>query len=82
MDEEKIMKATRMFLEGIGEDPDRPGLVETPRRVAQMAREIYSGHEINPDDLVNIVPGEDHDEMIILKDILLLTSSRSSGLTK
>ena len=69
MDEEKIMKATRMFLEGIGEDPDRPGLVETPRRVAQMAREIYSGHEINPDDLVNIVPGEDHDEMIILKDI-------------
>ena len=69
MNEEKIKKAIRLFLEGIGEDPDRPGLIDTPRRVAQMAQEIYSGHEVNPDDIVNIVPGEDHDELIILKDI-------------
>ena len=34
VDREKIMQATRMLLEAIGEDPDRPGLAETPRRVA------------------------------------------------
>ena len=43
MNEEKIREAVRLFLEGIGEDPDREGLRDTPERVARMCGEIYGG---------------------------------------
>ena len=43
INEEKVKAAVRMFLEGIGEDPNREGLLETPQRVANMCKEIYSG---------------------------------------
>ncbi len=43
MDENKIKQAVRLFLEGIGEDPDREGLADTPDRVARMSREIFAG---------------------------------------
>ncbi|MCR4890640.1 MAG: GTP cyclohydrolase I FolE [Lachnospiraceae bacterium] len=43
LDEEKIKKAIQLFLEGIGEDPNREGLIETPDRVARMSRELFSG---------------------------------------
>ncbi len=43
IDKEKIKKAVTMFLEGIGEDTKREGLVETPERVARMCREIFAG---------------------------------------
>lgn len=43
MDQEKIKKGVRLILEGIGEDPDREGLLETPDRVARMYEEIYGG---------------------------------------
>ena len=39
----KIKAAVRMLLEGIGEDPDREGLVETPDRIARMCEEVYGG---------------------------------------
>ena len=48
IDEEKIKEAVRLFLEGIGEDADREGLLETPDRVAQMSRELFSGMEQEP----------------------------------
>ena len=41
MDQDKIKQAVRLLLEGIGEDPDRPGLLETPDRIARMCEEIY-----------------------------------------
>ena len=43
MDQEKIRQAVRLFLEGIGEDPDREGLIETPDRVARMSGELFAG---------------------------------------
>ena len=43
MDEKKIEEAVRLFLEGIGEDVNREGLLETPARVARMCRQIYGG---------------------------------------
>ena len=48
MDENKIRQAVRLMLEGIGEDPDREGLIDTPDRVARMCREIFGGIEENP----------------------------------
>ena len=43
MDKAKIEAAVRLFLEGIGEDPDREGLIGTPDRIARMCEEIYGG---------------------------------------
>ncbi|MFN3821401.1 MAG: GTP cyclohydrolase I [bacterium] len=43
MDEEKIREGVKLILEGIGENPDRPGLKETPDRVAHLYRELFSG---------------------------------------
>ena len=51
MDREKIERAVRLMLEGMGEDPGRPGLLDTPARVARMYEEIFSGigkNAINP----------------------------------
>ena len=45
MDKKKIEKGVRMILEGMGEDPDREGLLETPARVARMYEEIFAGYE-------------------------------------
>jgi GTP cyclohydrolase I len=43
IDENKIRRAVRLFLDGIGEDPDREGLLDTPDRVARMCHEIFAG---------------------------------------
>ena len=69
MDKEKIKKAVRLFLEGIGDDPDREGLKETPRRVAQMCDEIFEGMTINPSKIIKVLRTEEHDEIVIVKDI-------------
>ena len=42
-DQEKIRQAARLFLEGIGEDPEREGLKDTPDRIARMCSELYGG---------------------------------------
>jgi GTP cyclohydrolase I len=65
----KIEEGVRLILEGVGEDPDREGLRETPRRVARMYEEILSGVGSDPTPLVTVVPGADFDEMIMVKDI-------------
>lgn len=70
MDTEKIKKGVRLILEGIGEDPDREGLKETPERVARMYEELFAGVGKQPH--LEIKPAtfeENHDEMIIIKDI-------------
>lgn len=69
MDSEKIIRGVRLILEGIGEDPDRHGLKETPARVARMYEELFSGLNKSADELLRIMAGESHDEMVILKDI-------------
>jgi GTP cyclohydrolase IA len=69
MDVKKIEKGVRMILEGIGEDPDRAGIKETPGRVARMYQEIFSGLETPTEEILKHIEGESHDEMVILKDI-------------
>lgn len=69
MDAKKIEKGVRLILEGIGEDPERAGLRETPERVARMYQEIFSGIETPTEELLKTIEGESHDEMVLLKDI-------------
>ncbi|HYP39203.1 MAG TPA: GTP cyclohydrolase I FolE [Chloroflexia bacterium] len=69
MDREKIMSAVHSILEAIGEDPDREGLKDTPRRVADMYEEIFSGLATDPADYLKVGFEERHKEMIVLRDI-------------
>jgi GTP cyclohydrolase IA len=66
---ELIAQGVRMILEGIGENPDRVGLQETPRRVAEMYSELTSGMREDATEHVVPLPGDTHDEMVIVKDI-------------
>jgi len=69
MDTAKIETAIRMLLEGIGEDPLRPGLLDTPKRVAKMYEDILSG--MNVDATQEVLPflPDEYDEMVIAKNI-------------
>ncbi|HWP42581.1 MAG TPA: GTP cyclohydrolase I FolE [Blastocatellia bacterium] len=67
----KVEAGVRLILEGIGEDPDRPGLQGTPRRVALMYEEICAGLHADARKLLHVMPAETHDEMVIVKDIPL-----------
>ncbi len=69
MDIKKIKKGVRLILEGIGEDPERPGLKETPERVAKMYEEIFAGLKTPTEEILKPIEGETHDEMVLLKDI-------------
>lgn len=69
MDLKKIEKGVRLILEGIGEDPERPGLKDTPCRVARMYEDLFSGLETPTEELLKSIEGESHDEMVLLKDI-------------
>ncbi|MCK5711208.1 MAG: GTP cyclohydrolase I FolE [Hyphomicrobiaceae bacterium] len=70
IDKVRVERAVRMFLEGIGEDPDRPGLRETPKRVAKMCEELFYGIGVDAASLVKVVPIErDYDEIILERDI-------------
>src|SRR5262245_48942958 len=71
MDLEKIAAGVRLILEGIGEDLARPGIVETPRRVAEMYEEICGGMHEDPADEIKVIPAETHDEIVMVKDIPL-----------
>ena len=70
MDRDKIETGVRLILEGIGDDPERPGLVKTPRRVADMYADIFSGIGApDPAELLTAIPGDHHREMVLIKDI-------------
>ena len=69
MDKPKIARGVRLILEGVGEDPSRPGLEKTPQRVADMFEEVFSGIGADPADVVQVLPGPGHDEMIMVRDI-------------
>jgi GTP cyclohydrolase I len=65
----KIEKGIRMILEGIGEDPERAGLRDTPRRIADLYEEIFAGLSTPTEEILRPIEGESHDEMVLLKDI-------------
>ena len=71
MDKKKIEKAVKDILVAIGEDPSREGLIETPARVAKMYEEIYGGIKQDPMKELKIFLEEEHDEIVLLKDIPL-----------
>jgi GTP cyclohydrolase I len=72
-DDAKVEQGVRLILEGIGEDPQRGGLRETPARVARMYREVFAGIGQDASQLVTVVEGADHDEMIMVRDIPLFS---------
>ena len=65
----RIERAVREILIAVGEDPDREGLRETPRRVARMYAELFSGLRENPERHLKTAFDEDHHEMVALRDI-------------
>ena len=69
VDLDKIAKGVRLMLEGIGEDPDREGLQKTPERVAQFYAELTEGMWIDVEEQIVPLPGDSHDEMVLVKDI-------------
>ena len=68
-DQAKIEEGMRLILEGVGEDPDREGLRETPARVARMYAEILSGMDADAAELFSVKFDEGHQEMVIVHDI-------------
>ena len=70
-DEARIEAAVRELLIGIGEDPDREGLLETPARVARSYREIFGGLNQAPADVLAKTFDVGHDELVIVRDIAL-----------
>jgi len=71
MDRDKIEQGVRLILDGIGEDPGREGLLETPRRVADMYEEIFAGLDRDPAEHFCVTFNEGHQEMVLVRDIPL-----------
>ncbi|MCS3781294.1 GTP cyclohydrolase I FolE [Tsukamurella ocularis] len=68
-DHERAVAAVRELLIAVGEDPDREGLQKTPERVAKAFKEVFGGLHTDPDEVLNTTFGEDHDELVLVKDI-------------
>jgi GTP cyclohydrolase IA len=70
VDKLAIQQAVRQIITAIGENPDREGLAETPRRIADMYEELFSGLTQDPGRLLEVgFDAEDHHEMVVVKDI-------------
>src|SRR5256885_15322076 len=69
VDLDRIASGVRLILEGIGEDPNREGLRDTPKRVAEMYAEMTAWMREDPSEHVVPLSGNKHDEMVIVKDI-------------
>lgn len=69
VDKEKVEKGIRLILEGIGEDPEREGLLETPNRIARMYEEIFAGMEQDASEPLSKTFSIDNSGMVIEKDI-------------
>ena len=69
MDLDKIEQAVKMILEAVGEDPEREGLRDTPKRVAKMYQEAFSGLTVDPREHLKVFFTEEHEEIVIVRDI-------------
>src|SRR3989339_530565 len=70
MDKKKLEKAVKMILEAVGEKPQREGLKNTPRRVADFYEEALGGMKVDPKKILSVFyEQEDHEEIVLVKDI-------------
>ena len=69
VDKERIQRAVREIIAAVGEDAGREGLQETPRRIADMYEEIFSGLRTDPYQFLGVTFDEAYSEMVVLKDI-------------
>lgn len=69
VDKSKVECAVRLLLEGIGENPEREGLKDTPQRIARMCEEIYGGMDIDVSEYLNRTFAAAGNEMVLEKDI-------------
>ena len=69
MDRAKIERAVRLLLEGIGDDPNRVGVLGTPGRVAAMYEELFAGMDVDPRKIIKVLHSEQHDEIVLIRDI-------------
>jgi len=69
VDIQRIERAVAELLAAVGEDPDRDGLQQTPRRVAHMYEELFAGLDEDPADHLEVTFAADHDEMVMVRDI-------------
>jgi GTP cyclohydrolase I len=69
VNKEKIKKAIQMIIEEVDPEPERPDLERTPERVANMFEEIFSGAFEKPEDALKVLLTEQHDEIVLVKDI-------------
>lgn len=70
VDLKRIEAAALSIIEAIGENPHRQGMAETPRRIAEMYAELFSGIDMDPKAELMVGFEEGHHEMVIIKDIL------------
>lgn len=61
----------RALIASVGEDPEREGLLDTPRRVVKSWQEIYSGYKKEPKDILTTFSADGYDQIVLLKDIEL-----------
>jgi GTP cyclohydrolase I len=69
MDKQKITQGARLILEGVGADLTKKDIAATPRRVANMYQEILSGQNKDPYREINVILEQEHDEIILLKNV-------------
>jgi len=74
MDREKIEQGIRLILEGIGEDPAREGLLETPQRISRMYEEVYGGLNEDAAEHLKKTFTAENNEMVIEKDIVFYST--------
>lgn len=74
IDREKIKKGVELILEGIGEDKNREGLIETPDRIARMYEEIFAGMEQDAKEHLSKTFHVDNSEMVVEKDITFFST--------
>ncbi|OBI90874.1 GTP cyclohydrolase I FolE [Mycobacterium asiaticum] len=73
-DQQRAEAAVRELLIALGEDPDREGLRETPARVARAYKEVFAGLYTDPASVLNTMFDEDHNELVIVKEIPLYST--------
>lgn len=73
-DQARAEAAVRELLIAVGEDPERPGLLDTPARVARSYKEIFAGLYSEPDDALNTTFNEGHQELVLVRDIPMFST--------